>query len=265
MVFCLSGMRAGFTDLKHIEMSGLGNGSRGMKSPSLLTAGLLVCLFVLGINYWIASSRCAAVQLQFADLEKKMRQAVVERGAFEIKKNEFEDNLKKQEKKIDSIHFLHESALLMIRNEKEALLNNVTFQEKIIQKLQAEKQYVQKSYEQLQTETKNFEETQAKKLNYELTQCSIKMKEITEQCEEKLKKITEKNADGSKVIIQNDTKLAEEPKLNKDVQEKEKTSDKNIVPKPEIDMGKPDQNQQIQKKPVDDQDMQLVMEEKIEV
>ncbi|XP_040211446.1 Golgi membrane protein 1 isoform X2 [Rana temporaria] len=41
---------------------GLGTGRRGMKSPPLLIAVLLACVFVLGINYWITSSRCVELQ-----------------------------------------------------------------------------------------------------------------------------------------------------------------------------------------------------------
>lgn len=43
-------------------MLGLGNGRRGMKSPPLLVAVLLACVLVLGINYWISSSRSIELQ-----------------------------------------------------------------------------------------------------------------------------------------------------------------------------------------------------------
>ncbi|XP_077330963.1 Golgi membrane protein 1 isoform X2 [Lithobates pipiens] len=46
---------------------GLGTGRRGMKSPPLLIAVLLACVFVLGINYWITSSRCVELQESLAN------------------------------------------------------------------------------------------------------------------------------------------------------------------------------------------------------
>ena len=40
-----------------LEMMGLGNGRRSMKSPPLVLAALVACIIVLGFNYWIA--RCS--------------------------------------------------------------------------------------------------------------------------------------------------------------------------------------------------------------
>lgn len=48
-----------------LEMVGLGNSCRGMKSPPLLVAVLVACIIVLGFNYWIASSRSADLQVTF--------------------------------------------------------------------------------------------------------------------------------------------------------------------------------------------------------
>lgn len=48
-----------------LEMVGLGNSCRGMKSPPLLVAALLACIIVLGFNYWIASSRSVDLQVTF--------------------------------------------------------------------------------------------------------------------------------------------------------------------------------------------------------
>ncbi|XP_030049540.1 Golgi membrane protein 1 isoform X2 [Microcaecilia unicolor] len=220
-------------------MLGLGNGRRGMKSPPLLVAGLLACVFVLGINYWITSSRCADLQHHFTELEGRMRRAAAERGAVEIKKNEFEEKLEKQMEQIDVIKSLHESQIKTIVNEKTFLLNNITSQEKIIKKLQEEAMTLQSNYNKLQQEMDTFQESQAKKLNYELTQCSIKMKEMTEQCEEKLKMIAGNNVEGSQIKQsiddkgKTDTKTSEKPEVNPDVQKKE-----DMVPNPETSEGK---------------------------
>ncbi|XP_041336643.1 Golgi membrane protein 1 isoform X3 [Pyrgilauda ruficollis] len=45
-----------------LEMVGLGNSCRGMKSPPLLMAALVACIIVLGFNYWAASSRSMDLQ-----------------------------------------------------------------------------------------------------------------------------------------------------------------------------------------------------------
>lgn len=46
-----------------LEMMGLGNGRRSMKSPPLVLAALVACIIVLGFNYWIASSRSVDLQV----------------------------------------------------------------------------------------------------------------------------------------------------------------------------------------------------------
>ncbi|GAB0204660.1 Golgi membrane protein 1 [Grus japonensis] len=78
-----------------------------MKSPPLLVAVLVACIIVLGFNYWIASSRSADLQDRVMDLEGKVRRAAAERGAVELKKNEFQGELEKQRQQIDKIQSLH--------------------------------------------------------------------------------------------------------------------------------------------------------------
>ncbi|XP_041255422.1 uncharacterized protein LOC121333280, partial [Onychostruthus taczanowskii] len=90
-----------------LEMVGLGNSCRGMKSPPLLMAALVACIIVLGFNYWAASSRSMDLQGQVMDLEGKVRRAAAERGAVEQKKNEFQGELEKQRQQIDKIQSLH--------------------------------------------------------------------------------------------------------------------------------------------------------------
>uniref|UniRef100_A0A8C0GLS7 Golgi membrane protein 1 n=1 Tax=Chelonoidis abingdonii TaxID=106734 RepID=A0A8C0GLS7_CHEAB len=88
-------------------MVGLGNSRRGMKSPPLLIAALVACMIVLGFNYWIARSRNVDLQSRIMELERKVRRAAAERGAVELKKNEFQGELQKQREQIDKIQFLH--------------------------------------------------------------------------------------------------------------------------------------------------------------
>ncbi|KAL6059498.1 hypothetical protein STEG23_011412, partial [Scotinomys teguina] len=72
------------------KMMGLGNGRRSMKSPPLIMAALVACVIVLGFNYWIASSRSVELQSRILELEVRVRRAAAERGAVELKKNEFQ-------------------------------------------------------------------------------------------------------------------------------------------------------------------------------
>ncbi|KAM5193653.1 Golgi membrane protein 1 isoform 1-T1 [Mantella aurantiaca] len=171
---------------------GLGTGRRGMKSPPLLIAVLLACVFVLGINYWITSSRCVELQNRVLELEGRVRRAAAERGAVEMKKNEYEDMLAKQKKQIDTIQSLHSSQMqtvhLQCNNEKESLLNNVTNKDYLIQNLQVQISNYYKRLEECKLEFKDLQESQTKKLSYELAQCSSKIAEVKEQFEERLRK-----------------------------------------------------------------------------
>ncbi len=111
-----------------------------MKSPPLLVASLLACIIVLGFNYWIASSRSLDLQSRIMELEGKVRRAAAERGAVELKKNEFQGELQKQREQIDKIQSLHsfqmENANRAHWKEKELLMNNITTNERLIQSLQ---------------------------------------------------------------------------------------------------------------------------------
>uniref|UniRef100_A0A8C6QTJ9 Golgi membrane protein 1 n=1 Tax=Nannospalax galili TaxID=1026970 RepID=A0A8C6QTJ9_NANGA len=88
-------------------MMGLGNGRRSMKSPPLILAALVACIIVLGFNYWIASSRSVELQMQIVDLEDRVRKAAADRGAVEMKKNEFQGELEKQREQLDRIQSSH--------------------------------------------------------------------------------------------------------------------------------------------------------------
>lgn len=169
-----------------------------MKSPPFLIAVLIACVFVLGINYWITSTRCVELQSQLMELEGRIRRAAAERGAVEMKKNEFEDMLEKQKKQIDTIQNLHSSQMknvnLFCKSERENLLSNLTNKDSIIQNLHAEIANVQKQLEESKLEFKELQESQAKKSFFELTQCSNKIAEVNEQCEEKIRRLSAKDA-----------------------------------------------------------------------
>ncbi|KAJ7405177.1 Golgi membrane protein 1-like protein [Willisornis vidua] len=99
-----------------------------MKSPPLLMAALVACIIVLGFNYWIASSRSMDLQGRVMDLEGKVRRAAAERSAVELKKNEFQGELEKQQQQIEKIQSLHSFQMEnanRVHQEEKSLLTEV--------------------------------------------------------------------------------------------------------------------------------------------
>ncbi|XP_064261383.1 Golgi membrane protein 1 isoform X2 [Passer domesticus] len=185
-----------------LEMVGLGNSCRGMKSPPLLMAALVACLIVLGFNYWAASSRSVDLQGRVMDLEGKVRRAAAERGAVEQKKNEFQGELEKQRQQIDKIQSLHslqmENANRVHQEEKAMLMNNITVNDRLIQSLREHLKALQTEYGKLQQDVYWFQKNQTnlqKKFSYDLSQCINQMKELKEQCEERIDELRKKSRD----------------------------------------------------------------------
>ncbi|XP_023554901.1 Golgi membrane protein 1 isoform X2 [Octodon degus] len=180
-------------------MMGLGNGRRNMKSPPLVLAALVACVIVLGFNYWMASSRNVDLQTQILELEGRVRRAAAERGAVELKKNEFQGELEKQREQLDRIQSSHsfqlESVNKLYQDEKAALVNNITTGEKLIRDLQDQLKALQRRYGRLQQDVLQFQKNQTnleRKFSYDLNQCISQMKEVKEQCEERIEEVTRK-------------------------------------------------------------------------
>ncbi|XP_040819343.1 Golgi membrane protein 1 isoform X2 [Ochotona curzoniae] len=191
-------------------MMGLGSGRRSMKSPPLLLAALVACVIVLGFNYWIASSRSVDLQTRILELEGRVRRAAAERGAVELKKNEFQGELEKQRGQLDKIQSSHnfqlESISKMCQDEKAALVNNITSGEKVIRVLQDQFKTLQRNYAKLQQDILQFQRNQSnleRKFSYDLSQCISQMKEVKEQCEERLEEVTRK---GNETVAASDKK-----------------------------------------------------------
>ncbi|CAD7691783.1 unnamed protein product [Nyctereutes procyonoides] len=181
------------------EMMGLGNGRRSMKSPPLVLAALVACIIVLGFNYWIASSRSVDLQTRIVELEGRVRRAAAERGAVELKKNEFQGELEKQREQLDRIQSSHDSQLESVnkiyQDEKAVLVNNITTGERLIRTLQDQLKALQKNYGRLQQDVLQFQRNQTnleRKFSYDLSQCINQMKEVKEQCEERIEEVTKK-------------------------------------------------------------------------
>lgn len=170
-------------------MVGLGNSRRGMKSPPLLVAALVACIIVLGFNYWIASSRIVDLQNHIMELEGRVRRA-------EVENNEFQRERRGEMEKIQTEHnFLMENANKMHRDEKAALLNNITLNERLIRSLQEHLKELQQEYGKLQLDIYKFQKNQTnlqRKFTYDMSQCINQMQELKEQCEEKIQAASRK-------------------------------------------------------------------------
>uniref|UniRef100_A0A2K6M5B8 Golgi membrane protein 1 n=1 Tax=Rhinopithecus bieti TaxID=61621 RepID=A0A2K6M5B8_RHIBE len=171
-------------------MMGLGNGRRSMKSPPLVLAALVACIIVLGFNYWIASSRSVDLQTRIMELEGRVRRAAAERGAVELKKNEFQGELEKQREQLDKIQSSHsfqlESVNKLYQDEKARLINNLDLDQL---------KTLQRNYGRLQQDVLQFQKNQTnleRKFSYDLSQCINQMKEVKEQCEERIEEVTKK-------------------------------------------------------------------------
>ncbi|XP_066460195.1 Golgi membrane protein 1 isoform X2 [Eleutherodactylus coqui] len=242
---------------------GLGSGRRVMKSPPLLLAVLLACVFVLGINYWITSTRCVELQNRVMELEGRIRRAAAERGAVEVKKNEFEDMLAKQEKQIDTIQSLHSSQMqkvqLLCKSEKEILQNNISTADSLVQNLQVKIANLQKQLEDSKLELKELQESQAKKSSFELAQCSNKIAEVNEQCEEKIRRLTAKSKNAGNEDEEKEKAKFEKPVTSDaDINQREEQKKSAIISTPE----KPSEDSNKDNAPPPGSKEQTEMEEK---
>nr|XP_012642717.1 Golgi membrane protein 1 isoform X3 [Microcebus murinus] len=196
-------------------MMGLGNGRRSMKSPPLVLAALVACIIVLGFNYWIASSRSVDLQTRIVELEGRVRRAAAERGAVELKKNEFQGELEKQREQLDKIQSSHnfqlESVNKLYQDEKAVLVNNITTGERLIRVLQDQLKTLQRNYGRLQQDVLQFQKNQTnleRKFSYDLSQCINQMKEVKEQCEERIEEVTKK---GNEAVVSRDLSEKKDP------------------------------------------------------
>ncbi|XP_036116552.1 Golgi membrane protein 1 [Molossus molossus] len=198
-------------------MMGLGNGRRTMKSPPFVLAALVACIIVLGFNYWIASSRSVDLQTRIMELEGRVRRAAAERGAVELKKNEFQGELEKQREQLDKIQSSHnfqmESVNKLHQDEKAVLVNNITTGERLIRSLQDQLKALQKNYGKLQQDVLQFQKNQTnleRKFSYDLSQCISQMQEVKEQCEEQIEEVTKK---GNEAVASRDPSDKKEQSL----------------------------------------------------
>lgn len=180
-------------------MGGLGNGRRGGRSPPLMIGALIACILVLGFNYWVSSSRNLELQTKLYALEGQVRRTAAERGAVEMKKNEFQDEIQRQKDQIVRIENLYKRQLEGVQNtcsqDKGSLQLNISSSTKTTQELKGQLSELNNDLGKLQKELQTCQanlNTLNKKLTYDMTQCNTQILSEKELCDEKLAAVQKK-------------------------------------------------------------------------
>ncbi|XP_048835860.1 Golgi membrane protein 1 [Brienomyrus brachyistius] len=181
-------------------MGALVNARRGGRSSPLLIGAFITCIIFLGFNYWLSNSRNKELQTKLYELEAEVRRASVERGAVELKKNEFQEELRRQNKLIGHIEAQHNNKLgeatAAWRQEKtkgrrmyseilENLLFNISSSTKTIQSMKSQFITLLENLDKLQKESQDCQRnisTLDKKLSNDLTQCKSRLMALEEEC-----------------------------------------------------------------------------------
>lgn len=174
-------------------MGGLVNGRRGGRSPPLMIGALIACILVLGFNYWVSSSRTLELQTKLYELEGQVRRGASERGAVEVKKNEFQEEVQRQKEQITRMENLYKRQLEGAQNncnqERGSLQLNVSTSTKLIQELKVQLNQLNDDLGKVQKELRSCNgdlDTLNKKLTYDMTQCNTQILAQREECAEKL-------------------------------------------------------------------------------
>ncbi|XP_031616159.1 Golgi membrane protein 1 isoform X1 [Oreochromis aureus] len=174
-------------------MGGLGNGRRGGRSPPLMIAALIACILVLGFNYWVSSSRNLELQTKLYELEGQVRRGAAERGADELKKKEFEQEIQKQKDQISNIQSLYKRQLEGAENtcsqHKATLQQNISSSAKTIQELKGQLNRLNDALGKLEKDLQSCQgniNTLNNKLMYDMTQCNAQVLSQKELCDERV-------------------------------------------------------------------------------
>ncbi|XP_006626677.1 Golgi membrane protein 1 isoform X1 [Lepisosteus oculatus] len=167
-------------------MAGLGNSRRGGRSL-LLIGALIACTVVLGFNYWISSSRNIELQTRVYELEGNVRRAASERGAVELKKNEFQEQLQRQSEQMNQIESLYrqqlQSAQASWKGEKAVLLLNISSSARTIKTMKDQFNTLFKDMGKLQQELQECQRNQSslqRKITSDMSQCNAQITEVKE-------------------------------------------------------------------------------------
>ncbi|KAL0979685.1 hypothetical protein UPYG_G00188230 [Umbra pygmaea] len=191
-------------------MGGLGNGRRGVRSPPLLIGALIACILVLGFNYWVSNSRNLELQTKLYELEAQVRRVASERGAEEVKKNEFQEEiqrLKDESSRMQSLNKKLEGIQSFCSQEKASQQKNISSSIQTIQNLKSQLNVLNADLGKTQKEFKNCQgnlNTLNKKLTYDMTQCNTQILAQREECAEMVaaaKKEVQKKLQQSNVVV----------------------------------------------------------------
>ncbi|XP_061881836.1 Golgi membrane protein 1 [Entelurus aequoreus] len=174
-------------------MGGLVNGRRGGRSPPLVIGALIACIIVLGFNYWVSSSRTLELQTKMYELEGQVRRGAAERGASELKKNEYQEEIQRQKDQISHIESLYKKQLEGVQNtcsqNMGILQQNISSSTKTIQELQGQLNQMNDDVGKLQKELQGCQgniNTLNNKLTYDMTHCNSQVLSQRELCDERV-------------------------------------------------------------------------------
>ncbi|XP_058491877.1 Golgi membrane protein 1 [Solea solea] len=174
-------------------MGGLGNGRRGVRSPPLLIGALIACILVLGFNYWVSSSRNLELQTKLYELEGQVRRGATERGAAELKKIEFQEEIQRQREQISHVESLYrtqlEAAQDSCNKEKIKHQRNISSCAKTTQEIKGQLNQLNEDLGNQQKELQSCQgniKTLNNKLTYDMTHCHSQVLSQKELCDERV-------------------------------------------------------------------------------
>lgn len=158
-----------------------------------MIGALIACILVLGFNYWVSSSRNLELQTKLYELEGQVRRGAAERGAVEMKKTEFQEEIQRQKEQISHIESLFKRQLEGSQNtcsqEKGALQQNISSSTKTIQELKGQLNQLNDDLGKLQKELQSCQgniKTLNNKLTYDMTHCHSQVLSQKELCDERV-------------------------------------------------------------------------------
>lgn len=158
-----------------------------------MIAALVACILVLGFNYWMSSSRNIELQSKLYELEAQVRRIAVERGAVELKKNEFEDEIQKQKQQIVHIEDVYQRKLEEKQDtcsqDKVTMQQNISYSTKTIQELKDQLNQLNSNYERLENDLQSCQssiDTVNTKLTYEIAHCRSQVVSQKAICDERV-------------------------------------------------------------------------------
>lgn len=158
-----------------------------------MIAALIACILVLGFNYWVSSSRNLELQTKLYELEGQVRRGAAERGAVELKKNEFQGEIERQKEQISRIENVYkrqlEGAQSTCIQEKATLQQNISSSTKTIQELKGQLNQLNDDLGKLQKELQSCQgniNTLNNKLTYDMTHCHSQVLSQKELCDERM-------------------------------------------------------------------------------